>query len=100
MLIGKNLIAGEPVDTAEGTFTAGGELARFEEASSSDVNRAVDAAVRAFDSYRNLPADARASFLDRIAAEIEASDDLIEAAQVETALPKPRLASERSRTAG
>jgi len=100
MLTGKNVIAGEPVDAAAGEFTAAGELARFEEASSGHVDAAVDAAVVAFDAYRRLPADARAAFLDRIAAEIEASDDLIEAAHAETALPRARLSGERSRTAG
>jgi len=100
MLTGKNLIAGEPVDAGAGDFAAGGELARFEEASSGHVDAAVDAAVSAFDEYRRLPADARASFLDRIAAEIETNDDLVEAAHVETALPVARLSGERSRTAG
>jgi 2,5-dioxopentanoate dehydrogenase len=100
MLIGKSLIAGEPVDAAEGQFAAGGELAAFEEASSGHVNRAADAAARTFDSYRRLPAEARAAFLDRIAAEIETNGDLITAAQAETALPTPRLTGERARTAG
>ena len=100
MLTGKSLIAGKPIDAAEGHFTAGGELARFEEASATHVDRAVDAAGLAFDSYRRLPAAARASFLDRIAAEIETSDDLVTVAHTETALPMPRLAGERARTAG
>jgi len=100
MLIGKSFVAGEPVDAAEGSFSAGREAARFEEASTGHVDRAVDAADRAFDSYRHLPADMRASFLDRIAAGIEASDDLIAAAHAETALPLPRLTGERARTAG
>ena len=100
MLTGKSLIAGTPVDAAEGRFTAGGELAPFEEASAGHVDRAVDAAARAFDSYRRLPADVRASFLDRIAAAIETSDDLITVAHRESALPMPRLTGERARTAG
>ena len=99
MLIAKNLIAGEAVDTADGTFTAGGGLAAFQEASHALVNRAPDAAADAFDAYRRVPADARAAFLDRIAAAIEANDELIAVAHVETALPKQRLAGERSRTA-
>ena len=100
MITGKNLIAGEAADTADGTFTATGNLAAFEEASSSLVDRAVTAAAGAFDEYRRLPAEVRAAFLDTIAAAIEASDELIEAARVETALPVPRLTGERARTAG
>jgi NADP-dependent aldehyde dehydrogenase len=100
MLSGNNLIAGAPIDAAEGTFTAGGTLARFEEASSVHVDRALDAAARAFDPYRQLPADARAAFLERIAAAIEADDSLVDAAHAETALPTPRLIGERARTAG
>jgi alpha-ketoglutaric semialdehyde dehydrogenase len=99
MLIGKNLIAGEPVDATDASYTARGALAQFEEASSAHVDRALEAAAHAFDSYRALPPDARAAFLDRIAAEIDASDELIDAAHVETGLPRQRLAGERGRTA-
>ena len=99
MLTGKNLIAGEAVDGGEGGFTAGGALAQFDEASIADVDRAAGAAVQAFDSYRRLSADARATFLARLAAAIDANDDLVEAAHVETALPTARLAGERARTA-
>src|SRR5215212_5268339 len=60
MLSGKNLIAGDPVGAADGTFTAGGSLAQFEEASSALIDRACDAAARAFDPYRRLPASAPA----------------------------------------
>ena len=52
MLTGKNLIAGEPVESADGTFTAGGELSRFEEASAVHLDRALTAATGAFDAYR------------------------------------------------
>ena len=67
MLSGKNLIAGEPADSPDGTFTARGNLATVEEASSALVERAVAAAAGAFDTYRRLPAEARAAFLDAIA---------------------------------
>jgi NADP-dependent aldehyde dehydrogenase len=99
MLIGRNLIAGEPVDGSDGTFTAGGALARFEEASQAHVDRAVDAAAGAFDACRRVPAEQRAAFLDRIATGIEGNDALIEVAQAETALPAARLTGERTRTA-
>jgi NADP-dependent aldehyde dehydrogenase len=100
MVTGKNLIAGEAVDGAEGSFTAAGAVARFEEASTAHVDRALDQATQAFETYRHLPAEARAAFLERIAANIESDADLIEAAHVETSLPAQRLAGERARTAG
>lgn len=100
MLTGKNLIAGEPVDSADGHFTAGGGLAEFEEGSGAHVDRALDAAEHAFHEYRRLPADARAGLLDGIAEAIENADGLLEAANVETALPPERLTGERGRTVG
>ena len=99
MVTGKNLIAGTIVDAADGTFNAAGSLAAFEEASSALVERAVDAAAGAYDAYRRLPAETRAAFLDAIASAIEASDELVDVAQVETALPAQRLTGERARTA-
>jgi len=99
MLTGKNLIAGEPVDSTDGCFSGPGALAQFEEASAGHVERALDASERAFHEYRRLPALARARFLDHIAEAVEHSDDLVEAAHVETALPLDRLTGERARTA-
>src|SRR5687767_12002315 len=99
MLIGKNLIAGVPSDSADGRFSAGGALAEFEEASAAHVDDALDAAEEAAHEYRRLPAEARAAFLDRIAEAILQADGLIEAAQRETALPAERLTGERVRTA-
>ena len=100
MVTGKNLIAGTAVDAVDGTFTAGGALATFEEASNTLVDRAVEAAGGAFEEFRRLPAEARAAFLESIAAGVEASDELIDAARIETSLPGPRLTGERARTAG
>jgi NADP-dependent aldehyde dehydrogenase len=100
ILTGKNLIACAPVDSSDGHFTAPGVLALFEDTAASHVERALDAAEHAFHEYRRLPADARAAFLDRIADEISGSDELIDAAHVETSLPRERLASERARTVG
>jgi 2,5-dioxopentanoate dehydrogenase len=98
-LTGKNLIAGAPI-SADGQFTASGALARFEEASAAHVGQALEMADTALQDYRRLTADARAAFLDRIADEISASSDLIDAAQVETSLPRERLVAERARTVG
>jgi alpha-ketoglutaric semialdehyde dehydrogenase len=100
MLTGKNLIAGEPADSAEGHFTASGALAEFEEASAAHVDRALAAAAQVALDYRRLSAHARGAFLDRIADAIAHADGLIEAAAAETALPPERLAGERARTVG
>src|SRR5688572_13674217 len=97
---GKSLIACTSVDSADGQFTASGALARFEEASAAHVDQALEAAALAFDEYRRLPADARATFLDRIATEISERDDLLDVAHVETTLPRARLVAERARTVG
>src|SRR5688500_19492710 len=98
MLIGKNLIAGVPSDSANGRFTAGGALAEFEEAAAAHGDDAREAAEEAAHEYRRLPAEARAAFLDRIADQIEGADGLLDAAHRETALPPERLAAERGRT--
>jgi 2,5-dioxopentanoate dehydrogenase len=98
MLTGKNLIAGEPVDCADGRYTASGALAEFDEASSELINRALAAAERDAHAYRHLTAETRAGFLERIAEALERSGALLDAANVETALPPERLAGERGRT--
>ncbi|MET0270676.1 MAG: aldehyde dehydrogenase (NADP(+)) [Sphingomonas sp.] len=66
-----------------------------------DVEAACAAAEAAFDPYRALPREARATFLDAIAEEIVAiGEPLIEAAMRESGLPRARLEGERGRTAG
>ena len=97
-MTGQSLIAGEPANSHEGHFTAGGALAEFEEASAALVDRALDASDSAFHDYRRLQANDRAGLLDRIAQEIDAIDGLLDAARAETALPPERLAAERTRT--
>lgn len=104
-LHGQNIIAGKAVDAdgekfpafapAEGNYIE----PQFEEASAEHVNQALSAAEEAFHSYRKLPAENRAAFLEAIADEILAiGDALIERANAETALPKERLTGERGRT--
>jgi alpha-ketoglutaric semialdehyde dehydrogenase len=100
-LTGKNLIACKPHDSSGGRFTAGGALAEFEEASVDIVARALEAADTAFSEYRRCSAEKRAAFLDGIGDEIQRiGDDLLTAANIETALPVERLAGERARTIG
>jgi 2,5-dioxopentanoate dehydrogenase len=64
------------------------------------VDSAARAAEVAFDAYDALPPARRAAFLRQIAEELVAlGDALLERAQAETALPRPRLEGERARTA-
>src|SRR5688572_31038525 len=100
MLTGKNLVACEPAESAGDSFTGGGALAAFDEASGAIVEQAFDAADAAASAYRRCPAEQRAEFLDRIADALDGMPDLLDAAHVETALPVERLTGERGRTSG
>jgi NADP-dependent aldehyde dehydrogenase len=97
---GKSVIAGRPVDSAAGHFSARGNLARFEEATEDHVSQAFHTAEKAFQQFRKVSPDRRAVFLERICEEIEAlGDDLLTTASTETALPiAERLVAERRRT--
>jgi alpha-ketoglutaric semialdehyde dehydrogenase len=67
----------------------------------ADVADACALADAAFDAFREIAPEARAVFLETVAAKIEAlGDSLIERAMVETGLPQARLAGERGRTTG
>ncbi|WP_224750044.1 aldehyde dehydrogenase family protein, partial [Halomonas sp. ML-15] len=67
----------------------------------AEVERACVLAEAAFASYRETSLEARASFLETIAAEIEAiGDDLTQRGMAETGLPQARLEGERGRTCG
>lgn len=70
----------------------------FHEATSHQIDAALRAAVDAFRTFRQTSADKRAQFLERIAAGVEAvAEDLIELADQETALGRPRLPGELAR---
>ena len=99
-MIGKNLIAGTPVDSTDGRFAVAGPLGLVDEASPEHIDAALEAADRAFHDYRKLASDLRADLLEQIAVEIESvGDDLVAVAHAETALPvAERLAGERART--
>ena len=63
------------------------------------VAQACALAWAAFDGYRETSLEARARFLEAIAAQIEAlGDALIERAMAETGLPQARISGERGRT--
>ncbi|NGT13071.1 aldehyde dehydrogenase (NADP(+)) [Achromobacter insolitus] len=103
MLIGRAAIRGQAGSQRAFNPTANAEILEpeFGLGSREDVERAVDLATRAFDSYRNLPLERRAAFLEAIAEEILAlGDALIERAHAESGLPVARLTGERARTAG
>ncbi|MFG1379058.1 aldehyde dehydrogenase (NADP(+)) [Xanthobacter autotrophicus] len=70
-------------------------------ATAADLDAACALAAAAVDPYRALPLEARAAFLEKIAANIlEIGDNLIVRAMAETGLPRPRLEGERGRTVG
>ncbi|MEK1874606.1 MAG: aldehyde dehydrogenase (NADP(+)) [Phyllobacterium sp.] len=71
----------------------------FALASEADVARACALAGEAFDAYRSVALNARATFLEKIAANLmEIGEALIQRANEETGLPFPRLEGERART--
>jgi alpha-ketoglutaric semialdehyde dehydrogenase len=73
----------------------------FGGATLEDLDAACALADAAFDTYRETSPEARAAFLETIAANIMAiGDELIERAMAETGLPRPRLEGERGRTCG
>lgn len=73
-LDGRSLIAGKPAHATDKTFHAvspsdGARLEPdFHEASASDVDLALRQADYAFEIFRQIPAAARADFLDAIAS--------------------------------
>ena len=73
----------------------------FPGGTAADVARASELADEAFHVYRQTSPEDRATFLERIAANIEAlGDTLINRASEESGLPLARLQGERGRTAG
>ena len=72
----------------------------FVEATLAEVDTAARSAEAAFEAFAAVPATRRAAFLRAIAAQLLAlGEALLERAQAETALPRPRLEGERGRTA-
>ena len=107
MLHGHHLIAGarsaDARPTLRATDPASGEPLdpAFAEATSGEVDRALQRADAAFRADRGRPAETRAALLDAIAAEIEAlGDALVDRATAETGLPAARIQGERGRTCG
>ncbi|MEQ9031793.1 MAG: aldehyde dehydrogenase family protein, partial [Aggregatilineales bacterium] len=71
----------------------------FADASTEEVNKAVNHAAEAFAQTRHYSAEKLAHFLETVADEIEAiGDELLTVCDGETALGLPRLTGERGRT--
>ncbi|MFD0963129.1 aldehyde dehydrogenase (NADP(+)) [Pseudofulvibacter geojedonensis] len=71
----------------------------FTEATSEEIDEAVQLAHQAFKEFRNVPGEKRAEFLNAIADEIMALDnELIEVYMSESGLPEGRAKGERGRT--
>ena len=106
MLTGANLIgflesrAGASTFRAQDPATGAALEPAFASATPVEVDAAACAAGAAFEAYSSVPAERRAAFLRAIADQLVATGDtLLERAQAETALPRPRLEGERARTA-
>ncbi len=106
-MTGKHLINDDWIGSPGETFTAinpstGASLeTSFAEASEPEVNAALESAHRAHLISADLPPTWSADLLDAIAEQImNLGDALLERAEQETALPRPRLIGERARTTG
>ncbi|MEM5446780.1 aldehyde dehydrogenase (NADP(+)) [Paraburkholderia guartelaensis] len=100
MIIGGKAVRGEG-GTLHALAAATGEKLEpvFGGATHADVDSACTLAGNAFDSYRGLPDESRAAFLEEIARQIvELGAALTERAHAETGLPLARLDGERTRT--
>lgn len=102
LLIGQQAVSGQQADIHAVNPATGETLApAYSGGGQAEVEQACALAEAAFDSYRETSLEARANFLETIAAEIEGiGDELIERAMAETGLPRPRLEGERGRTCG
>lgn len=101
-LIGQDAVLGtEQAIYAENPAT--GEILEpaYPGASLDQVRKACELASAAFDTFRAMPDETRAVFLETCADEIMAiGDELIERAVAETGLPRARIEGERARTCG
>lgn len=103
MLTGKHLIAGQWVagDTTFLSSPATGDALPFAVGTPAHVDAAAKGAEAAYPSYSALSREERASFLEKIADEMEARGAEITAIGIsETGLPAGRLEGERGRTTG
>jgi alpha-ketoglutaric semialdehyde dehydrogenase len=104
---GEALIGGRRVRGNGGSFKAFNPALReaigpdFYMVDAAQIDEACRLAEAAFDPFRSLGNEARATFLETVAAQILAlGDDLIVRARAESGLPRTRLEGERGRTVG
>src|SRR5688572_8905402 len=104
-LTGKSIIGfqrgRQQSETFQGVAPATGEhlLPAYQAASTAEIDRAVELASRAFESYRQTSGQEKAVFLRKIAANIESiAETITERATQETALPAGRIQAETART--
>jgi NADP-dependent aldehyde dehydrogenase len=102
MLIGHTTVLGTDTPSQAINPATGETLGPdFPGGTALDVDQACVLAAAAFDPYRAAPLEARALFLETIAANIEAlGEELILRVMAESGLPRPRLEGERGRTTG
>ncbi|MGQ7261864.1 aldehyde dehydrogenase (NADP(+)) [Vreelandella sp. V005] len=102
LLIGQQAVSGQQADIQAVNPATGETLSpAYPGGSKAEVDQACALAEAAFNSYRETSLEARATFLETIAAEIEGiGDELVERAMAETGLPRPRIEGERGRTCG
>ncbi|MBT8131282.1 MAG: aldehyde dehydrogenase family protein, partial [Gammaproteobacteria bacterium] len=102
MLLGNRIVTGSGAPEYAHNPTTGEKMEpAFRAASKDDVRLACTLAESAFDAYRNIPLQQRASFLETIADEILAlGDTLVQRAVAESGLPQMRIEGERGRTMG
>lgn len=104
-LTGENFIGSKRSAGNNKTFQAVNPATResletiFHEATTAEVNEAVERASEAFREYSKMSEEKKAEFLETIGDEIMAlGDDLIERCMAESGLPEGRLTGERGRT--
>ncbi|NWA67733.1 aldehyde dehydrogenase (NADP(+)) [Pseudomonas reactans] len=102
MLIGQQLISGNRAAIrAINPATDTPMEPAYHGGNGEQVAQACALAWAAFDGYREISLEARATFLETIATHIEAlGEELIERAVAETGLPHARIQGERGRTCG
>ncbi|MFY0603112.1 MAG: aldehyde dehydrogenase (NADP(+)) [Flavobacteriaceae bacterium] len=107
MITGKNYIGNELSANGIKTYKTFNPITNtenktvFTEATSEEINEAISLATLAFKEFRNTSGKQKAAFLNAIADEILALDDLlVQTYCSETGLPEERAKGERGRTVG
>jgi len=105
MITGKNYIGNQKSSTGERKFKTFNPLSNtenevaFAEASTEEIDNALELAWQAFEEFRNYSGSRKSEFLNAIADEIEAlGETLINTYCAESGLPAGRAMGERGRT--